>query len=76
MGLSLLATMDFYTTYNDSHNEFVNRFSKFVDEIKQKSKEILLKHKGLVYILFEELNKKSLLTRTEIEEIIQNHKKD
>ena len=73
MGLSLLATMDFYTTYNDSHNEFVNRFSKFVDEIKQKSKEILLKHKDLVNILFEELNKKSVLTHTEIEEIIEKH---
>lgn len=74
MGLSVLSSIHFYTSYNDGQNEFTNRYAKFINKIKQTSKEILLKHKDLVSVLFEELNKKSVLTHTELEKIINNHK--
>ena len=73
MAIGTLTNFNYQTTFNDSDNYFTAKYAKFISEIKAKSKEILLKHKDLANILFEELNKKSVLTHTEIEEIIEKH---
>ena len=70
----LLLMEGFEKLLNDSDNYFTAKYAKFISEIKAKSKEILLKHKDLANILFEELNKKSVLTHTEIEDIINKNK--
>lgn len=76
MAITLLGNLDFNSPYRDALGKGAEEYAEFLDNITQKSRDIMIENKVLVEILYKEVKDKLVLTHKEIEEIIKAHQKE